>query len=144
MRFLEKWWPGLPPGHGLFVKSMPPSLSESKVTPSFCFPFKIPDDPTATSTYPVHRSQTESLIWKFTHFFTTISSWFFFAHWKKGQVSYVYHNGTKYFVRSNKIFYSYDLTKHPLKFQRVYSSVHELQMQPLKVFNSIVYQYKGT
>ena len=34
-----------------FVKSMPPSLSESKVTPSFCFPFKIPDDPTATIGY---------------------------------------------------------------------------------------------
>ena len=31
-----------------FVKSMPPSLSELKVTPSFCFPFKIPDDPTET------------------------------------------------------------------------------------------------
>ena len=31
-----------------FVKSMPPSLSELKVTPSFCFPFKIPDDLTAT------------------------------------------------------------------------------------------------
>ena len=27
------------------------SLSELKVTPSFCFPFKIPDDPTATSMY---------------------------------------------------------------------------------------------
>ena len=32
-----------------FVKSMPPSLSKLKVTPSFCFPFKIPDDPTATT-----------------------------------------------------------------------------------------------
>jgi hypothetical protein len=32
-----------------FVKSMPPSLSELKVTPSFCFAFKIPDDVTATS-----------------------------------------------------------------------------------------------
>ena len=31
-----------------FVKSMPPSLSELKVTPTFCFAFKIPDDPTAT------------------------------------------------------------------------------------------------
>ena len=31
-----------------FVKSMLPSLSELKVTPSFCFPFKIPDHPTAT------------------------------------------------------------------------------------------------
>ena len=30
---------------------MPPSLSELKVTPSFCFPFKIPDDPTATNNY---------------------------------------------------------------------------------------------
>ena len=34
-----------------FVKSMPPSLSELKVTPSFCFPFKIPDEPTATTQY---------------------------------------------------------------------------------------------
>ena len=34
-----------------FVKSMPPSLSEIKVTPSFCFPFKIPDDQTATKVY---------------------------------------------------------------------------------------------
>ena len=30
-----------------FVTSMPPSLSELLVTHSFCFPFKIPDDPTA-------------------------------------------------------------------------------------------------
>ena len=34
-----------------FVKSMPPSLSELKVTPSFCFPIKIRDDPTATNMY---------------------------------------------------------------------------------------------
>ena len=34
-----------------FVKSMPPSLSELKVTPSFCFPLKIPNDPTASTTY---------------------------------------------------------------------------------------------
>ena len=34
-----------------FVKSMPPSLSKLKVTPSFCFPFKISDNPTATSIY---------------------------------------------------------------------------------------------
>ena len=32
-----------------FVKSKPPILSKLKVTPSFCFPFKIPDDPTASS-----------------------------------------------------------------------------------------------
>ena len=31
-----------------FVKSMPPSLSELKVMPSFCFAFKIPDNVTAT------------------------------------------------------------------------------------------------
>ena len=31
-----------------FVKSMTPSLLELKVTPSFCFTFKIPDDVTAT------------------------------------------------------------------------------------------------
>ena len=34
-----------------FVKSMPPSLSELKVIPSFCFAFKIPDDVTASSMY---------------------------------------------------------------------------------------------
>ena len=32
-----------------FVKSMLPSSSELKVTPSFFFHFKIPDDPTATT-----------------------------------------------------------------------------------------------
>ena len=35
----------------IFVKSMPPSLSELKVLPSFCFAFKIPDDVTASSMY---------------------------------------------------------------------------------------------
>ena len=30
---------------------MPPSLSELKVTPSFCFAFKIPDDHAVTNTY---------------------------------------------------------------------------------------------
>ena len=34
-----------------FVKSMPPSLSELKVTPSFCFTFKIPDDVAASIKY---------------------------------------------------------------------------------------------
>jgi hypothetical protein len=33
----------------IFVKSMPPSLLELKVIPSFCFAFKIPDDVTATN-----------------------------------------------------------------------------------------------
>ena len=32
-----------------FVKLVSPSLSELKVTPSFCFPFKIRDDPTAST-----------------------------------------------------------------------------------------------
>ena len=32
-----------------FVKSMPPSLLELKVIPSFCFAFKIPDEVTATT-----------------------------------------------------------------------------------------------
>ena len=31
-----------------FVKSMTSCLLKLKVTPSFCFTFKIPDDPTAT------------------------------------------------------------------------------------------------
>ena len=35
----------------IFVKAMPPSLSELKVLPSFCFAFKISDDVTATNKY---------------------------------------------------------------------------------------------
>ena len=35
----------------IFVKAMPPSLSELKVLPSFCFAFKIPDNVTATIVY---------------------------------------------------------------------------------------------
>ena len=41
-----------------FVKSMPSSLSELKVIPSFCFAFKIPDDVTATSIQ--HEFNTEN------------------------------------------------------------------------------------
>ena len=37
----------------IFVKSMPPSLSELKVTPSFCFAFKIPDDRAVTIIYVI-------------------------------------------------------------------------------------------
>ena len=33
----------------IFVKAMPPSLSELKVLPSFCFAFKIPDDMAASN-----------------------------------------------------------------------------------------------
>ena len=44
------------------VKSMPTSLSEWKVTPSFCFPFKISDNPTASKVYlPVTLSQTQPI-----------------------------------------------------------------------------------
>ena len=53
----------------IFVKSMPPSLSELKITPSFCFPFKIPDDPTATNTYICYQ------LWKqhqYGNYLTTI------------------------------------------------------------------------
>ena len=35
----------------IFVKAMPPNLSELKVLPSFCFAIKIPDDEAASSTY---------------------------------------------------------------------------------------------
>ena len=35
----------------IFVKAMPPSLSELKVLPSFCFAFKIPDDRAVTNMY---------------------------------------------------------------------------------------------
>jgi hypothetical protein len=35
----------------IFVKAMPPCLSELKVLPSFCFAFKIPDDVAASIKY---------------------------------------------------------------------------------------------
>ena len=37
-----------------FEGGLPLGLSELKVTPSFCLPFKIPDDPTATTTYVLY------------------------------------------------------------------------------------------
>ena len=37
-------------------------LSELKVTPSFCFAFKIPDDVTASNTYNVFKIHTELAI----------------------------------------------------------------------------------
>ena len=42
-----------------FVEAMSPSLSELKVTSSFCFPFKIPDDPTTTNTDPPRARDTD-------------------------------------------------------------------------------------
>ena len=44
-----------------FVKSMLPSLTELKVTPNFCFPFKIPDDLTTTNV-PVHCTAESWLV----------------------------------------------------------------------------------
>ena len=40
----------------IFVKAMPPSLSELKVLPSFCFAFKIPDDVAASNIYVSFKS----------------------------------------------------------------------------------------
>ena len=37
----------------IFLKAMPPSLSELKALPSFCFAFKIPDDRAVTIIYVV-------------------------------------------------------------------------------------------
>ena len=40
-----------------FVKSLPPSLSELKVKPIFCFSIKIRDDPTASNIYYIKQLQ---------------------------------------------------------------------------------------
>ena len=42
----------------IFVKAMPPSLSELKVLPSFCFAFKIPDDVAASNVALLRGSPT--------------------------------------------------------------------------------------
>ena len=39
----------------IFVKSMTSYLSKLKVTSSFCFAFKIPDDVTASNNHELHR-----------------------------------------------------------------------------------------
>ena len=41
------------------VKSITPSLSKLKVTPSFCFAFKIPDNLTASSIYNFGQNISE-------------------------------------------------------------------------------------
>ena len=45
-----------------FVESMTTSLSEVKVKPSFCFPFKIPDEPTATNNEHPESKKIQKLI----------------------------------------------------------------------------------
>ena len=55
----------------IFVKSMPPSLSELKVLPSFCFAFKIPDDVTVTNKDEVplpvlNRTQFQQSVARYT------------------------------------------------------------------------------
>ena len=50
----------------IFVKSMPPSLSELKVITSFCFAFKIPDDVTATNKYVGKRKLFRRIFYEVT------------------------------------------------------------------------------
>ena len=63
-----------------FVKSMPCSLSELKVIPSFCFAFKIPDDVTASNMYSSYGpafsqvNDTEIQNWEFHSNFKPFSS----------------------------------------------------------------------
>ena len=60
----------------IFVKAMPPSLSELKVLPSFCFAFKIPDDVTATRLCILLLiSSSEDKIW--LHLMTKVHSKYF-------------------------------------------------------------------
>ena len=46
----------------IFVKAMPPSLSELKVLPSFCFAFKIPDNVTASNVYIQPSNLSSALV----------------------------------------------------------------------------------
>ena len=45
----------------IFVKAMPPCLSELKVLPSFCFAFKIPEDVAASNMYIAQAGAQHSL-----------------------------------------------------------------------------------
>ena len=46
----------------IFVKAMPPSLSELKVLPSFCFAFKIPDDVATSNIYIGYAAAIATII----------------------------------------------------------------------------------
>ena len=48
----------------IFVKAMPPSLSELKVLPSFCFPIKIRDDRAVTSNQLISKDFLVSFLRK--------------------------------------------------------------------------------
>ena len=62
-----------------FVKSMPPSLSELKVKPSFCFPIKIRDDRAVTTKYLIH-SNKRSQIFNHNCIQLSIFTFTFFLH----------------------------------------------------------------
>ena len=57
----------------IFVKAMPPSLSELKVLPSFCFAFKIPDDVAAFNIYVDGRKLAKK--GRKTAFFVSCKFW---------------------------------------------------------------------
>ena len=46
----------------IFVKAMPPCLSELKVLPSFCFAFKIPDDVAASTIHTTSARPKVSIL----------------------------------------------------------------------------------
>ena len=66
-----------------FVKSMTPSLSELKVTPSFCFAFKIPDDVAASNEYTYGKKMTGNgrniVIYQYLSFPIRL---YFYTHYK--------------------------------------------------------------
>ena len=67
----------------IFVKALPPSLSELKVLPSFCFAFKIPDDVAASTMYIIyfftinHEIDTIHLSWLGTYIVNLLRITFF-------------------------------------------------------------------
>ena len=50
----------------IFVKLMPPNLSELKVLPSFCFAFKIPDNVAVTNSYIMRKKSVMPWVYFFT------------------------------------------------------------------------------
>ena len=59
----------------IFVKAMPPSLSELKVLPSFCFAFKIPDDVAASTIHGMPCFEAMNIDVALSQIWDLMTSW---------------------------------------------------------------------
>ena len=104
-----------------FVKSMLPNLSELKVTPSFCFAFKIPYDPTATNYlqyFPAAVVISFFVCW--TPFHTQRLGYVFFAH-LQNDAGYIFRTINEFLYSISGICYYASSTMNPILYNMMSS-----------------------